>query len=149
MRKTIVFGALAALFGFAALAQVGGGPRTEMREGTQVTRPSAAKQVREAVPENHDALANQHRDPYEGHDAGEDENADHGGGPGPTTLANVAPACTVEGKIVDGAAGPKCFSAAGTADKALTRINRQPSASLRQDPVTGCCKAQQDVSTGD
>ena len=38
MRKTIIFGTLAALFGFAALAQASDPSRSETGEGIQVTR---------------------------------------------------------------------------------------------------------------
>ncbi len=41
MRKTIIFGTLAALFGFAALAQAGDRSRAETGDGTQVTRVAA------------------------------------------------------------------------------------------------------------
>ncbi len=41
MRKTIIFGTLAALFGFAALAQASDRSHTETSEGTQVTRVAA------------------------------------------------------------------------------------------------------------
>lgn len=41
MRKTIIFGTLAALFGFATLAQASDQSRADMRDGTQVTRAAA------------------------------------------------------------------------------------------------------------
>ncbi len=41
MRKTIIFGTLAALFGFAALAQASDRSPAETGEGTQVTRVAA------------------------------------------------------------------------------------------------------------
>ena len=41
MRKTIIFGTLAALFGFAALAQASDRSPAKTGEGTQVTRVAA------------------------------------------------------------------------------------------------------------
>lgn len=41
MRKTIIFGTLGALFGFAALAQASDRSRPEIAGGTQVTRAAA------------------------------------------------------------------------------------------------------------
>ena len=41
MRKTIIFGTLAALFGLATLAQASDQSRADMRDDTQVTRAAA------------------------------------------------------------------------------------------------------------
>ena len=84
MRKTIIFGALAALFGFAALAQASDRSRTETGEGTQVTRVAADDSKGERSErdtradrsrERHDDPGDKRHEAREGHD--EHEAAEH------------------------------------------------------------------------
>jgi len=79
MRKIIIFGTLAALFGFAALAQAGDRSRAETGEGTQLAR-VAANDSREDR-RGRDARADQsheHRDESgdKRHDARKDHHED-------------------------------------------------------------------------
>jgi len=76
MRKTIIFGTLAALFGFATLAQASDHSRGDMRDGIQVTRAEAndsrgdrhERDARhERSQERHDKSGDKHHDAREGH----------------------------------------------------------------------------------
>ena len=80
MRKTIIFGTLAALLGFATLAQASDHSRRYMRDGTQVTRAEANDSRydrherdgrRYRSHERHDESGERHHDAREGHDARE------------------------------------------------------------------------------
>lgn len=84
MRKTIIFGTLVALFGFATLAQASDRTRTDMRDGTQVTRAAAnddrddrhARDARnERSHERHDESGDKRHEARQGHD--ENEAAEH------------------------------------------------------------------------
>ena len=88
MRKTIIFGMLAALFGFAALAQASDPSRSETGEGIQVTRVPANdgngdrhdRDTRsERSRERHDDYGDKRHEAREGHHEGpqEDEAAEH------------------------------------------------------------------------
>jgi hypothetical protein len=74
MRKTIIFGALAALFGFAALAQA-----SERRDDAQVTRSVGGEHERDArsdgLRERRDTTSDQQHEAREGRH--EDEDAEH------------------------------------------------------------------------
>ena len=78
MRKTIIFGALAALIGLAAVAQANDQPGADARDDSQVTRADArvrhaSKHEHEARNEDkrHDESAEQRDGAREGHDADE------------------------------------------------------------------------------
>lgn len=88
MRKTIIFGALAALLGLAAVAQANDQPQTGMKDGTQVTGQATREaandsrgakrdhEVRNERSREHEREAGQKRhEAREGHDA--DEGAEH------------------------------------------------------------------------
>jgi hypothetical protein len=87
MRRTIIFGTLAALFGFAALAQAIDRARAEIGDGTRVARAaendSQVGHERETPTgrshERHDETGNERRDAREGHYEGhdKDEAAEH------------------------------------------------------------------------
>lgn len=79
MRKTIIFGALAALLGLAAVAQANDQPQSGPRDGTQVTPPT----VKDSRDTNHDREARnehsrEHTDEADErrHEAREGDNAD-------------------------------------------------------------------------
>ena len=84
MRKIIILGALAAVFGFAALAQASDQSREEIRDAPQVTR-AAANDSRgdrhegdtrnERSHERHDGSDAKRKEGREGHH--EDEPAEH------------------------------------------------------------------------
>ena len=84
MRKIIILGALAAVFGFAALAQASDQSRAEIRDATQVTR-AAANDSRgdrhegdtrtERTHERHDGSDAKRKEAREGHHG--DEPAEH------------------------------------------------------------------------
>ena len=86
MRKTIILGALAALIGFAAVAQANDRPQSGMRDGTQVTGHATRDAAKDSRDAKHDREArNEHARAHEagekrdeareGHDA--DEGAEH------------------------------------------------------------------------
>lgn len=83
MRKTIIFGTLAALFSFAALAQASDRSPAKMGEGTQVTRVAAndseSRHERdknaERSRERHDGSGDKRQEVREDHE--EDETAAH------------------------------------------------------------------------
>jgi hypothetical protein len=79
MRKTLIFGTLAALFGFAALAQASDRSPARTDEGTQVTRLAAndSESRHERVKngersrERHDDSGDRRHEVREGHDGDE------------------------------------------------------------------------------
>ncbi len=82
MRKTIIFGALAALLGLAAVAQANDQPQSGMRDGTQVTREAAndSRDDKRGRYEHHERsreheAGEKRHEAHEGHDA--DEDAEH------------------------------------------------------------------------
>lgn len=81
MRKTIIFGTLAALFGFAALAQASDRSRAEAGESTQVVTRVAAndshgdRHERDRSRGRHDVSGDKRRETRE--DDHEDEAAEH------------------------------------------------------------------------
>lgn len=84
MRKTIIFGTLAALFGFAALAQASDRSHAGIGDGAQVTRVAANdsqgdRQERatrnDRSRERHDATGDKRHETHDDHH--EDEAAEH------------------------------------------------------------------------
>ncbi len=84
MRKTIIFGTLAALFGLATLAQASDRSRGDMRDGIQVTRAEANdsrydRHERDGrhsrSHERHGESGDRHHEAREGHD--ENEASEH------------------------------------------------------------------------
>ena len=80
MRKIIILGALAAVFGFAALAQASDQSRAEVRDAPQVTRAAANDRHEgdtrnERSHERHDGSDAKRKEGREGHH--EDEPAEH------------------------------------------------------------------------
>jgi len=88
MRKTIIFATIAALFGFATLAQANDRSRTDMQDGTRVTRAEAndsherdGRHKRDGrhtrSHERHSEAGDRHHDARESHD--ENEATEHQG----------------------------------------------------------------------